>query len=248
MAELNNGQPRRLEFKMNTLTFSGKGDFCEWKRKIELIYEAKGLTPEEKLTWTLPLLQDSAARLDTHTNPTTYRELMTALTTRFTDGNDEFHYRVALGENRQTGSIQDYVDRFLDLSSRLPNLADAEAKYALISGLKSEVQIHLLGQAHVTTLREALAELRVYAQARRGARPTTGSRADFGTAIGPTHMELDAHRSSRQRLTNTQSFRAPRPFSRGPPPRRNFNSNGPSRPSMQPHGLYQDRFRINSGN
>ena len=72
---------------------------------------------------------------------------------------------------RKTGSIQDYVDRFLDPSSRLPNLADAVAKYALINGLKSEVQIHLLGQAHVTTLREALAELRVYAQARRGAQP-----------------------------------------------------------------------------
>ena len=136
-----------------------------------MIYEAKGLTPEEKLTWTLPLLQDSAARLATHTNPTTYRELMTALTTSFTDGNDEFHYRVALGENRQTWSIEDYVDRFLDLSSKLPNLADAEAKYALINGLKSEVQIHLLGQSHGPTLREALAELRVHAQARQGAQP-----------------------------------------------------------------------------
>ena len=75
---------------------------------------------------------------------------------RFTDGNDEFLHRVALGENSQKGSIEDYVDRFLDLSSRLPNPADAEAKYALINGLTSEAQIHLLGQARVTTLREAL--------------------------------------------------------------------------------------------
>ena len=71
VAELNNGQPRRPEFKMDPPTFSGKGDFREWKRKIELIYEAKGLTPEEKLTWTLPLLQESAARVATHTAPTT---------------------------------------------------------------------------------------------------------------------------------------------------------------------------------
>ena len=69
---------------------------------------------------------------------------MTALTIRFTDRNDEFHYRVALGENRQPWLIEDYVDRFLDLSSRLPNLAGAEAKYALMNGLKSQVQIHLL--------------------------------------------------------------------------------------------------------
>ena len=73
VAELNPGQPRRPEFKMDPPTFSGKGDFREWKRKIELIYEAKGLTPEEKLTWTLPLLQDSAARQATRTNLTTYR-------------------------------------------------------------------------------------------------------------------------------------------------------------------------------
>ena len=87
--------------------------------------------------WTLPLLQESAARVATHTAPATYRELMTALTTMFTDGNDEFHYRVSLGENRQTWSIEDYVDRFLDMSSRMPNLADAEAKDALIKGPES---------------------------------------------------------------------------------------------------------------
>ena len=75
VAELNNGQPRRPEFKMDPPTFSGKGDFRERKRKTELIYEAKGLTPEEKLTWTLPLLQESAARVATHTAPTTHREI-----------------------------------------------------------------------------------------------------------------------------------------------------------------------------
>ena len=84
---------------MDPPTFSGKGDFREWKRKIELIYEAKCITPEGQLTWTLPLLH---------------------------------------GENRRTGSIEDYEDRFLDLSSRLPTLADAEAKYALINGLKDK--------------------------------------------------------------------------------------------------------------
>ena len=64
-----------------------------------MIYEAKGLTPEDKLTWALPLLQEIAARVVTYTNPATYREPTTALTTRFTDGNGEFHYRVAPGEN-----------------------------------------------------------------------------------------------------------------------------------------------------
>ena len=172
-------------------TFSGKGDFREWKRKIDLTYEAKGLTPEEKLTWTLPLLQESAARVATHS------------TSNLSRAHDSSHHKVHRRKRRvplpscPRRKPPDRVNRglrgpFLDLSSRLPDLADAEAKCALINGLKSEVQIHLLGQAHVTTHREALAELRVYAQARRGARPTTGSRADTGTVIGPTPMELDA--------------------------------------------------------
>ena len=114
------------------------------KRRFKLIYEVKGITPEEKLTWTLPLLQECAARVATHTAPSNYRELMSALTTRFTDGHDEFHCRVALCENCQTGSIEDYVDCFLYLYSKLPNLADGEAKYALTNGLTAKVQMHLL--------------------------------------------------------------------------------------------------------
>ena len=48
------------------------------------------------------------------------------------------------------------MDRFLDLSSRVPNLPDAEAKFALVKGLNAEVQIHMLGQHHVNSLAEAL--------------------------------------------------------------------------------------------
>ena len=85
------------------------------------------------------LLQGRASRVANQACPADYDTLMGILTRRYTDGNDEFHYRNALSENRQTGSIEDYVDRFLDLSSRVPNLPDAEAKFALGKGLKLEV-------------------------------------------------------------------------------------------------------------
>ena len=86
--------------------------------------------------WTLNLLQDGASRVANQARPADYDTLMRNLTRRYTDGNDEFHYRNALSENRQTGSIEDYVSiyRFLDLSSRVPNLPDAEAKFALVKG------------------------------------------------------------------------------------------------------------------
>ena len=105
---------------------------------------------------------------------------MQVLTRRYTDGNDEFHYRSVLITNRQTGDLDAYVDRFLDLSSRVPTLSDTEARFALVNGLKPEVQVHMLGQHHCTTLAAALEELRVYGHARRGAHPT-GVRADFGS-------------------------------------------------------------------
>ena len=91
---------------------------------------------------------------------------MQVLTRRYTDGNDEFHYRSALTTNRQTGDLDAYVDRFLDLSSRVATLSDTEARFALVNGLKPEVQVHMLGQHHCTTLAAALEELRVYGHAR----------------------------------------------------------------------------------
>ena len=56
---------------------------------------------------------------------------MTALARRYTDGNDAHHYRAALADLRQTGDIDAYVDRFLELQSRVPNLPDEEARFAL---------------------------------------------------------------------------------------------------------------------
>ena len=165
---------RRPALKIEPPTFNGKGDFREWKRKLELCYEAKVLTDEERLVWTLNLLQDGASRVANQAHPADYDTLMRNLTRRYTDGNDEFHYRNALSVNRQTKSIGDYVDRFLDLSSRVPNLPDAEAKFALVKGLKLEVQIHVLGQYHVNSLAEAPEELRVYGHASRGTH-TTGT-------------------------------------------------------------------------
>ena len=102
-----------------------------------------------------------------------------------------------MGSSRQTGDLDAYVDRFLDLSSRVPTLSDTEARFALVNGLKTEVQVHVLGLHHCATLAAALEELRVYGHARRGAHPT-GSRADFGSSLDTrAPMELDQLFTSR---------------------------------------------------
>ena len=100
-------------------------EFREWKRKPELIYDAKRLSADEKPIWTLALLQDGASRVATHANPADHDELMDVLTRRYTDGNDAFHHRHALVNDRPTGDHDRYVDKFLELSSRVPDLTDA---------------------------------------------------------------------------------------------------------------------------
>ena len=75
---------------------------------------------------------------------------------------------ITIAQLWQTGDIDAYVDRFLELQSRVPNLPDKEARFALVRGLKPQVQVHMLGQHHVTSLAAALEELRVYSLARRG--------------------------------------------------------------------------------
>ena len=81
---------------------------------------------------------------------------MDALARRHTDDNDAYHYRAALADLRPTGDIDAYVDRYLELQSRVPNLPDEEARFALVRGPKPELQVHMLGQHHVTSLHAAL--------------------------------------------------------------------------------------------
>ena len=61
---------------------------------------------------------------------------MDALARRYTDDFDAYHYRAALADLRQTGNIDAYVGRFLELQSRVPNHPDEEARFALGRGLK----------------------------------------------------------------------------------------------------------------
>ena len=82
--------------KLSPPTFNGQDDFREWKRKVELIYDTKRLSADEKLTCTLALLQDGASQVATHADPADHDELIKVLTRRYTDDNDAFHCRHAL--------------------------------------------------------------------------------------------------------------------------------------------------------
>ena len=62
-----------------------------WLRTLELIFDAKGLTMEERFLHTLPMLAKSALKIYEHSHPTTYPQLCDMLTQRFSDKHDRFH-------------------------------------------------------------------------------------------------------------------------------------------------------------
>ena len=162
---------------------------------------------------------------------------MVILVRRHTDDNGVFHFRAALADLRQTSDIDTYVERFLD-HSRVPDLPDAEARFALVRGPKPEVHVHMLGQHHVTSLAAALEELRVYSHARRGNPYVSGTRADFGSSLDTrAPMDLDHHNSSRQRFSNLRPERSSRPRCCGPSTE--ATSFSPSRPSSGPQRFHR---------
>ena len=106
-----------------TTTFNGRGDSGDWWRKLKFVYDAKQLSAQGRLAWTLAILQDGALRVATQWNPATCEAIMDILSRRCTDGNYTYHVRAALADLRQTSDTHTCVDRFIDLHSRFPNLA-----------------------------------------------------------------------------------------------------------------------------
>ena len=56
LAKRQGAAARRPEFRWEPARFDGVGDVKPWIRTLELIYDAKGLTPEERFLHTIPLL------------------------------------------------------------------------------------------------------------------------------------------------------------------------------------------------
>ena len=82
---------RRPEFRGEPARFDGSGDVKAWLRTLELIFDAKGLTIEERFLHTLPLLVKSALKIYKYSHPTTYTQLCDMLTQCFSDKHDRFH-------------------------------------------------------------------------------------------------------------------------------------------------------------
>ena len=46
-------QPPRPALKLDAPTYNGSGEFREWRRMLEIVYDAKQLNEQENITWKL---------------------------------------------------------------------------------------------------------------------------------------------------------------------------------------------------
>ena len=140
-----------------------------WLRTLELIFDAKGLTREERFLHTIHLLAKSALKIFEYSHPTSYPQLGDMLTQRFSDKHDRFHkfsQPVALRQGQW--GLDAYMEQFLELQTQVPDMSPLDALDIYLWGLQPTVHIHLLGSQHVVTLERALEESRIFANAHRG--------------------------------------------------------------------------------
>ena len=128
-----------------------------WIRTVELIYDAKGLTTEERFLHTIPILANSALKIYEYSHPTTYSELCNILVQRFSDKHDRFHKFQDLVALRQHGEGLDaYMDNFMELYAQVPDMSPQDSLAIYLGGLEAAVRIHLLGAQHVSTIETSM--------------------------------------------------------------------------------------------
>jgi len=148
--------------------FEGGPEVKAWLRNLELIYDAKGLNPQERFLHTLRLLKKSALKVYEYAHPTTYPQLCDMLVQRFSDKHDRFHKFQELVALRQGGGgLDSYMDQFMELHAQIPDMSTQDSLALYLGVLESAVRVHLLGAQHVATLERALEESRIFANAHR---------------------------------------------------------------------------------
>ena len=144
-------------------------DVKAWIRTLEVIYDARGLTIEERFLHTLPLLANLAWKIYEYSHPTTYSELCNILVRRFSDKHDSFHkFQHLVALRQHVDGLDACMDKFMQLYAQVPDMSPQNSLAIYLGGLEVSVRIHLLNAQHVSTLERALEETRIYANAHRG--------------------------------------------------------------------------------
>ena len=139
-------------------------------RTLELIFDAKRLNPEERFLHTFHLLAKYVLKSYEYSHPTSYPQLCNMLTQRFSDKHDCFHQFSRLVALRQgPGGLDEYMEKFLELQTQVPDMSALDVLDIYLGGLDPMVRIHLLVSQHVTTLKRALEESRIFCK--RPSRP-----------------------------------------------------------------------------
>ena len=89
------------------------GDVLAWLQTLEIIYDAHGLSMEERLLYTIPLLAESVLRTAECLHPVSYAQLCCMLTQRFSVETNPSHIlHASVGLSQLQGELEAYLDAF----------------------------------------------------------------------------------------------------------------------------------------
>ena len=128
-------------------------------RILDSTYDTHGLNMEASLSLTIPLLAELELRV--LPIPVSNTQLCDRLIQRFPPAPTSFHILPALVRLSQLdGDLKAYLDEFLVLKAKLPDLSSHEARSIFWRGLSPSVRAHVLGVPNVSTFERALEEAR----------------------------------------------------------------------------------------
>ena len=88
-----------------------------------LIYDAKGLSAEKHVRYTLPLLDRPALKLYEYAHPTTFAELLDQLVSRFCGKHDRFHkFQELVALHQREADLDGNMDRFVDMFAQVADM------------------------------------------------------------------------------------------------------------------------------
>lgn len=145
--------------------YSGKGfpGVAQWLEEVESWLALSPCIPTQWVEITGTRLEKGAStwfmaekariRNGQRANWANWQEFRRELITTFAPQTDEEQARKSLKTLKQTGSVQNYLQRFRELQFRIPTMSETDIFSAFMDGLKADVRKQI--GIHVHTLQEA---------------------------------------------------------------------------------------------
>jgi DNA-binding protein H-NS len=148
--------------KPNVFTGSPKSNAHLWIAELKAYFNAAGINGNARTVFAIAQLKENALLWATSVpslqNPSTvdFDQFETEFITRFSPITGSKQARSLLYVIKQTGSLANYMNEYLSLMARIPDLNDEDRCQKFIHGLRPALQMECM-RSNVNTLPEAMA-------------------------------------------------------------------------------------------